>query len=249
MSTRHMTFFQVSSNVKSGLLAVQFVLIQCSSQDIFFPLFSFAFPFSQLSLYFCVPFGSMSSNISAYVPPQLTIPKYQYMFTSTNQSNIPAFVPPQLTSPISEASQSDYDLTQSDQSLLETLVTLCGSASASSKFVDGRINGTFVSDYVFNLNLKTLSPLEIKVLEKGLGFSPTSPSINEVDLRRAISDLTGRKILVKHPSLIVVPLGISKRSACTRTVFKPDRSIFYQHCKKRLLIRTCLRRSTLQCVV
>ena len=114
------------------------------------------------------------------------------MFTSTNESNIPAFVPPQLTSLISEASESDYDLTQGDQSLLETLVTLCGSASASSKFVDGRINGTFVSDYVFNLSLKALSPLEIKVLEKELGFSPTSSSINEVDLRRAISDFSGK---------------------------------------------------------
>ena len=33
-----------------------------------------------------------------------------------------------------------------------------------------------------------MSPLEIKVLEKGLGFSPTPSSINEVDLRRDISD-------------------------------------------------------------
>ena len=45
---------------------------------------------------------------------------------------------------------------------------------------------TFVSDYVFNLSQKTLSPLEIKVLEKGLGFSLTPSSIYEVDLCRDI---------------------------------------------------------------
>ena len=73
---------------------------------------------------------------------------------------------------------------------------MCGSASTSSKFVDGRIKGNFVSDYVFNLSQKTLSTLEIKVLEKGLGFSPTPSSINEVDLRREISDFS-RKMRCK----------------------------------------------------
>ena len=110
-------------------------------------------------------------------------------------SDLPAYVPPQLTSPISQVSESDLYLTQGDQSLLETLETLCGSASTSSKFVDGRIKGNFVSDYVFNLSQKTLSPLEIKVLEKRLGFSPT-PSISEVDLRRDISDFS-RKMRCK----------------------------------------------------
>ena len=43
-------------------------------------------------------------------------------------------------------------------------------ASASSKFVDGRISGNCVSDYVFNLRQKISSPSKIKVLEKGLGF-------------------------------------------------------------------------------
>ena len=69
-----------------------------------------------------------------------------------------------------------------------TLETLCGSPGTSSKSVDGHIKGNFVSDYVFNLSQKTMSPLEIKVLEKGLGFSPTLSTINEVDLRRDISN-------------------------------------------------------------
>ena len=47
------------------------------------------------------------------------------------------------------------------------------STVSCSKFVNGHINRTFVSDYVFNLTQKTLLPLEKKVLEKGLVFSPT----------------------------------------------------------------------------
>ena len=79
---------------------------------------------------------------------------------------------------------------------METLETLCESASTSSEFVDGRVKGMFVSDYVFNLSQKTLSPSEIKVLEKGLGFSPTPSSINEVDLSQDISDFS-RKMRCK----------------------------------------------------
>ena len=43
---------------------------------------------------------------------------------------------------------------------------------------------------VFNLSQKTLSSLEIEILEKELGISPTPSSINEVDLRRNISDFS-----------------------------------------------------------
>ena len=137
------------------------------------------------------------SNNKKYVFPNVS---YANILKQTSgmrtPSNLPAYVPPQLTSPISQVSESDLYLTQGDQSLLETLETLCGSASTSSKFIDDRIKGNFVSDYVFNLSQKTLSPLEIKVLEKGLGFSPTPSSINEVDLRRDISDFT-RKMRCK----------------------------------------------------
>ena len=111
-------------------------------------------------------------------------------------SNLPVYVPHQLTSPISQVSESDLYLTQGDQSLLITLETLCGSTSTSNKFLDGRIKGNFVSYYIFSLSQKTLSPLEIKVLEKGLGFSPTPSSINEVDLCRDISDFS-RKMRCK----------------------------------------------------
>ena len=95
-------------------------------------------------------------------------------------SNIPAFVSPQLVSSTSQVSKSDFNLIRGDQSLLETLETLCGSASASAKFVGSLIMGSFVSVYVFNLSQKTLSPSEMKLLEKGFGFSPIPSSINEV---------------------------------------------------------------------
>ena len=104
-------------------------------------------------------------------------------------SNIPAYVPLQLVPYLRLVNQNSTLFKMSSH---ETLETLCRSVSASSKFVDGRIKGTFVSDYVFNLNQKTLSPSEIKVVEKGLEFSPTPSSVNEVDLGRDISDFSRR---------------------------------------------------------
>ena len=45
-----------------------------------------------------------------------------------------------------------------------------------------RIKAYFCSDAVFNLSHKVLSQTEISVLEKGLGFVPTTNMINEADL-------------------------------------------------------------------
>lgn len=53
---------------------------------------------------------------------------------------------------ISQINESGLELTTDDQSLLETLETLCGSASTSSKLVDSRIKENFVSIYVFKLS-------------------------------------------------------------------------------------------------
>ena len=58
--------------------------------------------------------------------------------------------------------------------------------STSSKFVDDHIKGAFVSDYVFNLSQKTLSPLQTKVLEN-IQFS-----IDEVDLCKDISNFSSK---------------------------------------------------------
>ena len=59
-----------------------------------------------------------------------------------------------------------------------------------------RIKGYFCSDNVFNLSKKVLSEIEIKVLEKGLGFVPTPNIINEEDLRRDFGEFS-RKMRCK----------------------------------------------------
>ena len=103
-----------------------------------------------------------------------------------------------------------------------------GRIASSSKFVNGHINGTFVSGHTFNLSQKTLSSLEIKLSEKGLGFSRTLSSINEVDLGRGIpdfsrkngfSEMEGRKMLVKHSSWRVSPLLILQKERLPLEVY------------------------------
>ena len=162
------------------------------------------------------------SNNKKYVFPNVPYANILEQPSGTRRSsNISAHVPHQLPSPISQVSESDLDLTQGDQSLLETLATLCRKASASSKFVDSCITRTFVSGYVFNLSKKTLSPSEIKVLEKGLGFSPAPSSINKVELNRDISNFSRKircnwfvrneKQVVIYPSLKVSPPRILQK--------------------------------------
>ena len=53
---------------------------------------------------------------------------------------------------------------------------------------NGRLQGYFCLDIVFILSHKVLTDLEISVLGKGLGFSPTPTFINEADLRRDFAD-------------------------------------------------------------
>ena len=46
----------------------------------------------------------------------------------------------------------------------------------------------FSSDFVFKLSQNVLTRKEIKVLEKGLGFSPTPLFINKADLQRDLDN-------------------------------------------------------------
>ena len=80
------------------------------------------------------------------------------------------------------------NLTQGDESLLETLESLCDNNKGHSE--EGRMTSSFVSDYVFNLSKKVLSQTEINVLEKALGFSPTPSFINKADLRREFNEFS-----------------------------------------------------------
>ena len=61
-----------------------------------------------------------------------------------------------------------------------TLESLSNKSTNHSE--ERRMKKSFMSDYVFNLSKKVLSQMEINVLEKGLGFSPTPSFINEADL-------------------------------------------------------------------
>ena len=61
---------------------------------------------------------------------------------------------------------------------------------------NGRLRCYFCSEVVFNLSHKVLSDLEIELLDKGLGFSPTLSFINEAGLKRDFADFS-RKMRCK----------------------------------------------------
>ena len=61
-----------------------------------------------------------------------------------------------------------------------------------------RLTGNFVSDIVFNLSDKVLSDTEIKVLEKGLDFTPIQIKINEPEKRRDFKEFCRRMRLKWH---------------------------------------------------
>ena len=85
------------------------------------------------------------------------------------------------------------DLTLGYRSILENLESLCDNNKDHCK--EGRMTGSFVSDYVFNLSKKRLSQTEINVLEKGFGFSPTPSFINEADLRRDFNEFSDMQMV------------------------------------------------------
>ena len=81
----------------------------------------------------------------------------------TRPTNIPAYVPPRVLPPKIQRDSLVIDLTHKDQSLLETLESLCD--NNKDHFEEGRMKESYVSDYVFNLSKKLLSQIEINVLE------------------------------------------------------------------------------------
>ena len=93
-------------------------------------------------------------------------------------------------------SGSSKDLTQGDDSLLKIIQSLGVSNDSILEIYSDHIKGSLSSDSVVNLSTKVLSKTEIKVLEKGLGFSPTWSFINESDLERDFDDFA-RKMRYK----------------------------------------------------
>ena len=53
----------------------------------------------------------------------------------------------------------------------------------AANVINERLEGYFCSKTVLNLSKKVLTETEIRVLEKGLGFTRTPTEINETDLR------------------------------------------------------------------
>ena len=105
------------------------------------------------------------------------------------------YVPPQVSASLN-VSGSSHDLTKGDDSLLEILQSLGVSNNNFLETDSDRIKGSFSSDSVFNLSKIVLFETEIKVLEKGLGFSSTPSFINEADLQRDFDDFA-RKMRCK----------------------------------------------------
>ena len=144
--------------------------------------------------------GKNNSNINSQVFARVS---YASIVKQPNRltrpSNIPVYVPPHVSPPKIQRgslvnSSVVNDLTQGDKSLLENLEPLSDNNKDHSEA--GRMKGSFVLDYVFNLSGTVLSQTEIYVLEKGLGFSPTQSFINEVDLRRDFNEFS-RKMRCK----------------------------------------------------
>ena len=57
---------------------------------------------------------------------------------------------------------------------------------------EGRLEGYFCSDTVFNLSRKVLTDTEIRILEKGLDFAPIQNKINEPELRTDFEEFSRR---------------------------------------------------------
>ena len=106
-------------------------------------------------------------------------------------TSAPVYVPPQVSASI-KVSGSSYDLTKEDDSLLEILQSLGVSNENFLESDSDCIKGSFSPDSVFNLSKKVLSKTEIKVPEKGSGFSPKPSFINEADLQGDFDDFVRR---------------------------------------------------------
>ena len=131
----------------------------------------------------------------------LNFPKVSYAtilkqpIRAVRPTSTPVYVPPQVSASLNVSGFS-HDLTKGDDSLLEILKSL---GDKNDNFLENdsdRIKGYFSSNSVFYLSKRVLSKTETKVLEKGLGFSPTSSFINEADLQRDFDDFA-RKVKCK----------------------------------------------------
>ena len=58
-----------------------------------------------------------------------------------------------------------------------------------------RLTGYFCSNTIFNLSRKVLSDTEIKILEKGLDYTPNKNKVNEPELRQEFDEFSSKTLL------------------------------------------------------
>ena len=86
---------------------------------------------------------------------------------------------------------------------------------------EGRIEGYFCSDTVFNLSRKVLTDTEIRILEKALDFAPIQNKINEPELRSDFEEFC-RKMRTKWHSRNEPTLELSETPVFSpKSTWKP----------------------------
>ena len=86
-------------------------------------------------------------------------------------------------------------LTAQDKELAKILEDLdCSKITSENANLsdESRLSGYFCSDTVFNLSKRMLSEKEIKILEKGLHYSPIQRKINEPKLKSDFEEFCRR---------------------------------------------------------
>ena len=84
-------------------------------------------------------------------------------------------------------------------SVLESIESMNDSLDSSNKVSvtsEGMLSGYFFCETVLNLSRKILTETEIKILKKGLGFTPIQRKINEPELRSDFEEFC-RRVWVK----------------------------------------------------
>ena len=88
------------------------------------------------------------------------------------------------------------------------------SPSKAFSISNDRISGYFCSETVYNLSKKVLIDIEIKVLKKGLDYTPIQNKINELELTRDFSSVlwsaSGQSYGKTKPTHLVIPFLTKK---------------------------------------
>ena len=104
---------------------------------------------------------------------------------------------------------------------------------------EGRLEGYFCSDAVFNLSRKVLTDTEIRILEKGLDFAPIQNKINEPELRTDFEEFCRRMRTRSHfrnkptPEFSETPV-FSLKSTWKRPMGHPNVEVFLSQVEQEI---------------